>query len=61
MYAHYTATKNRKTVTITRSPSLRGIYDGCDTGGNFVTTIEVAGKGDARRVADGYSAVCWNF
>jgi hypothetical protein len=61
MYAHYTATKTRKTVIITRDPSLRGMYDTRDTGGNFVATHEVTGKVDARRVADRYSAVCWNF
>jgi hypothetical protein len=61
MYAHYFTTKSRKTVTITRSPSLRGMYDTRDTGGNFVAMHDVAGKVDARKVADSYHAVCWNF
>jgi hypothetical protein len=61
MYAHYFTTKPRKTVLITRSPSLAGMCDARDTGGNFVANIAVASKAEARKIADGYNAVCWNF
>ena len=62
MYAHFfKARGNRYEIIITREPSLRGMYDTQDTGGNFVARTEVTGKKHARTVADDYSAVCWNF
>jgi hypothetical protein len=73
MYAHYFASKNRKTITITRSPSLRGLickcstYQleqvgcDCDVGHHVINTFDVSGKAEARKIADRHSAVCWNF
>lgn len=59
MYAHLTLSRNVKVVLITREPSLRGIYMDGDT--NLVAEVPVAGKVEARKVAAGYEARCWNF
>ncbi len=51
MYAHYYASRTRKTVLITNSPALNAP----------LAEIEVARKAGARRVAAKYNAKPWNF
>lgn len=57
--AHYTSTAKRKTLTIVRGCSLRGIHmPGNDI---LVAEEEVRGIEMARRVAAFYNAKPWNF
>lgn len=53
MYAHYFKGRGRQEVIITRSPAL--------TLDEQVTTVPVASKTEARKVAKQYSAQPWNF
>ena len=49
MFAHYTATKARKTVTISGTTRPVG------------TVYAVSGKAEARKVAAQHNATPWNF
>jgi hypothetical protein len=63
MFAHYTATKVRKTVTITCVPTLSHSliwHQGVECQ-NRVAEIVVSGKVEARKVAAEHGARCWNF
>lgn len=51
LFAHYTASRSRKELYLTETPSLL----------NLVEVVVVAGKAEARRIADERHAVCWNF
>ena len=59
MFAHLTISRNVKVVLITREASLRGIFMPGDT--NLVAEVPVSGKREARKIAAGYDARCWNF
>jgi ribosomal protein S3 len=51
-YAHYFATRTRRELVISDTPSLAG---------NAGVTVTVSGKAEARRIAREHGAQPWNF
>lgn len=58
LYAHYFASRRERHLILTTS--IRPIVKD-ENGMDIGVRIDVAGKIDARRIADDNNAKCWNF